>query len=249
MEVRSRGQQTPPRRFVLSFPETTLPSGLVRPRYGYSPSGKRVRRSPCLLLVTRPYSDLLDIVRHCRRCPGPQWTARCGRPDAAGRRWVDPRFRRPTGSRAFLNGRIHDVGAQGSGRKTQRGKNPFSGQTGVGLDDLVERLARGEFFENQLNGDARACNHRLSHHDSRVGEDAFKYPCSTFVSYFPYVRSSPRGQGVFICPGPDSALRQGCWPASLPGRARTTASAGRRCPPHCPNTPVRGVSSPPDRPG
>ena len=58
------------------------------------------------------------------------------------------------------------------------------------------RLGRafGEFAQNEFDGDSRAANHGLSHHDRRINGDAFSGHCNSLgPSYRPSLRRTIGG--------------------------------------------------------
>jgi hypothetical protein len=52
-------------------------------------------------------------------------------------------------------------GAQGFDYKSQSSMNGLAGQSGMGVQDLFDRLAGSQLFQNELHGNARAGNDRL----------------------------------------------------------------------------------------
>ena len=66
---------------------------------------------------------------------------------------------------------IEEYTVQGRGGKGEGRPDRFSGQPRVGRQDVIDRFARSELFENQLDRDTRTSNDRLAHHDARVGNN------------------------------------------------------------------------------
>lgn len=56
---------------------------------------------------------------------------------------------------------------------SQASQDVFPRQTGVVGKDFAFRLARGQQVEDELNGEARSADHRLSRQDLGVDDDAF----------------------------------------------------------------------------
>ena len=66
---------------------------------------------------------------------------------------------------------IDHIRPQGRRRELDGGENGLTRQTGMLLDDSIDRLASGKAVEDAFHSDARSGNDRLSHHDIGAGFD------------------------------------------------------------------------------
>jgi hypothetical protein len=102
-------------------------------------------------------SDVVDVV-----------TVIAQAPDDRG---VDALVSEQSVSRDGLGKRIGDVSAKDLGAKAHSGKHVVAGQTRVGLEDLLHRLAGTKLDEDGLDRHAGAFDDWLAHHDVRVRHD------------------------------------------------------------------------------
>ena len=65
------------------------------------------------------------------------------------------------------------IGAQGVSRKSKRCPNGVFVRPRVRLKDSFDCFSSGQFLQNQLDGNACACDNGLSHHHAGIGNDYF----------------------------------------------------------------------------
>ena len=67
--------------------------------------------------------------------------------------------------------RVDHICAEGVSRERQRCPNRVFVEPRMRLKYLFDRLTGGQFLQNQLDGDVRACDHRLAHHHAGIGNN------------------------------------------------------------------------------
>lgn len=66
---------------------------------------------------------------------------------------------------------MQNVRPQGLGRELDGPRDNVPRKSGMCLEDMLERLADGELLEHRFYRDAGTGDHRLAHHDLRIGSD------------------------------------------------------------------------------
>jgi hypothetical protein len=67
--------------------------------------------------------------------------------------------------------RVDDIGAEGVSRKRKRRPNRIFIEPRVRVKYLFDRFSGGQFLQNQLDGNARACDYRFAHHHAGIGNN------------------------------------------------------------------------------
>jgi len=64
--------------------------------------------------------------------------------------------------------RVDDIGAEAVRRKRKRCPNRLFCEPWMGFKNLLDRFSSCQLLQNQLDGNARACDHRFAHHHAGI---------------------------------------------------------------------------------
>src|SRR5665811_886631 len=84
------------------------------------------------------------------------------------------RPRRRVGLSHRLGDRIGDVRAQDVGAETHGGKNAFARESGMRLEELLDRLAGTKLLEDRLDSNTSVLYNRLAHHHCGIRTESLR---------------------------------------------------------------------------